>query len=123
MIHTRDTWVMLIPKPIVGKLKNGVFTIQLAYIQDGREIEEKQIKICRIHTYSDCQTGTICIVILGKNIPLETLFVHKWLFILLNAFHSVLLYYWTASHTQPSDKSAYGKLCVLFLNQTYIVGT
>ena len=35
---------MLNPKIDVGKLKNGVFTIYLAYSQDGRQVEEKSIK-------------------------------------------------------------------------------
>ena len=35
---------MLNPKTNVGKLKNGVFTIYLAYSQDGRQVEEKSIK-------------------------------------------------------------------------------
>ena len=39
---------MLNPKTNVGKLRNGVFTILFAYFQDGRQIEEKSIKICRV---------------------------------------------------------------------------
>ena len=39
---------MLNPKTNVGKLKNGVFTIEFAYFQDGRQIEEKSIKICKV---------------------------------------------------------------------------
>ena len=39
---------MLNPKTNVGKLKNGVFTIKFAYFQDGRQVEEKSIKNCRV---------------------------------------------------------------------------
>ena len=48
---------MLNPKTNVGKLKNCVFTVLFAYFQDGRKIEEKSIKICRV-TCKECQTGT-----------------------------------------------------------------
>ena len=39
---------MLNPKINVGKLKNDVFTILFAYFQDGHQIEEISIKICRV---------------------------------------------------------------------------
>ena len=46
---------MLNPQLNVGKLRNGVFTIQFAYFQDGHQIEEKNGN-CRV-TYWRCQTG------------------------------------------------------------------
>ena len=48
---------MLNPNTNVGKLKNDIFNILFVYFEDGSQIEEKSIKICKV-TRLGCQTGT-----------------------------------------------------------------